>query len=294
MGVHQAEFVMPVNTIVIVTGLSGAGRNIVMKTLEDLGFDSVDNLPLSLLKAVTIEQSKINHPLALGIDIRARGFSDAIFIRHLKTLKERSDINVHILYCDCDDETLERRYIETRRRHPLSHDRPVMDGIKAERRIISPVREVATYVLDTTHTSIPETKRLIKKYFSVASAKRLFISVVSFSYRYGLPREADFVFDARFLNNPYYQKELTACSGKDQPVQDFILKDECFLPFLKSCQRMLTTIIGRFEQEDRSYLTIAVGCTGGRHRSVFLAESLNKWLNEQSYSASIYHRDLDR
>ncbi len=284
--------------VLLVTGMSGAGKTSALKSLEDLGFEAIDNVPLSLIgNLVAPAQPEfggaISRPIAIGIDIRTRDFSARAFLDHLDRLGEAGGKPVPVLFMDCDDEELRRRYTETRHRHPLARDRPVGDGIALERRLVSPLRDRADVVLDTTGLAPGELKIILQGHFDPAGEKALSILVMSFSYRRGLPRQADLVFDVRFLANPHYDPALKELTGKDAPVAGFISEDADFSRFFDGLCGLLQPLLPRYAREGKSYLTIALGCTGGRHRSVFTAEKLAAWLKEEGESVRLNHRDLD-
>ena len=276
--------------VAIVTGLSGAGHSSALKILEDLGYESVDNLPLSLLDALLDEGG----PVAVGVDIRTRNFAAQPLLDRLDRLQADPEQTVTLLFLDCADEVLERRFTETRRRHPLAQDRRVADGIAAERRLIEPLRARADLVVDTSSLSATDLGRLLGGHFTLAHTPAMNVFVTSFSYRHGLPREADLVFDVRFLANPHYQAELRPLDGRDPRVDAFVSVDPAFEPFFGRLTDMLEPLLPRYEQEGKSYLTIAVGCTGGRHRSVAVAERLAAWLARSGREVHKSHRDVAR
>jgi UPF0042 nucleotide-binding protein len=283
--------------VVLITGLSGAGHSTALKAFEDLGYEAVDNLPLSLLRSLvaaeSVEAATLERPVAIGVDIRTRGFAVDTLLGEVDRLKARPELEAILLYLDCNDEVLRLRYTETRRRHPLVADRPVPDVIRAEREMLEPLRERADVTIDTSGHTVGELKRRIAAQFAVDRPSAMAIFVTSFAYRRGLPREADLVFDVRFLDNPHYQPALRPLSGRDDLVGHFIASDPDFPAFLKALTDLLGPLLSRYEAEGKSYLTIAVGCTGGRHRSVFVAERLAAWLTEQGRRVSLSHRDLE-
>ena len=280
--------------VVIVTGMSGAGRSTALKALEDLGYEAVDNLPLSLLSSLMTSGGATGRPLAIGVDARTRDFGAAPFIEELDGLIALDAFDVRLLFLDCDSEVLQRRFSETRRRHPVTPDRRVTDGIKGERRMLAPLRDRADEVIDTTDMAIGDLKRLLDSNYALDEAPGLAIFVTSFAYRRGLPNEADLVFDVRFLNNPHYVDDLRDLSGRDAPVGAFIERDPDFASYFENLTRLLEPLLPRFSAEGKSYLTIAVGCTGGKHRSVYIAEKLEDWLREKGERVSVAHRDLNR
>ncbi len=279
--------------LLLVSGLSGAGKSTALKALEDLNYEAVDNLPMSLMASLLRPGRAAAGPLAVGIDIRTRDFAVGTFLNQLDQLLARGDLDVGLIFLDCDDDMLQRRFTETRRRHPLAADRPVADGIRHERRLMYDVRQRADLVIDTSLLTLADLRRLLAGHFSTADEAGLMIAVTSFSYRRGLPREADLVFDVRFLANPHYNDQLRPLTGQDPAVGAFIDQDPHFEPFFDRLSAMLLPLLPRFENEGKSYLTIAVGCTGGRHRSVYVAERLAALLAEQGHPAQVRHRDID-
>ena len=280
--------------VVLVTGLSGAGRSTALKMLEDMGYEAVDNLPLSLLPRLVGGSARREWPIAVGIDIRTRDFAVAGLLAEIDRLIAAEGIAAQLLFLDCDDEALARRYTETRRRHPLAGDRPVMDGIRLERDRVSPLRARADVVVDTSVLKPQELKRLLTGHFGLRDRASLAIFVTSFSFRQGLPREADLVFDVRFLDNPYYDPALRSLTGLDAPVQAHIAADPVFADFFDNLTRLISPLLPRYDREGKAYLTIAIGCTGGRHRSVYVAERIGAWLADHDQSVTVAHRDVTR
>jgi UPF0042 nucleotide-binding protein len=288
----ENDYPSGLNSLVLVTGLSGAGKTSALKILEDIGFEAVDNLPLSLLSSL-IRSEGVSQKLAVGIDIRTRGFGVTSLLEEVDALKNSGHVHCRILFLDCDDDILCRRYTETRRRHPLSQDRPLLDGIRHERDLLSPLRARADIVLDTTTMPPPDLKRILRGHFNLEKKTSPMIFVVSFSFRKGLPREADLVFDTRFLNNPFYDPALRHLTGRDDIIKKHIEADAGFSPFFSSLTQLLEPLLPRFAAEWKSYLTIAIGCTGGRHRSVTTAEKLAKWLIDKGEIVDLRHRELE-
>jgi len=279
--------------VVIVTGLSGAGKTLALKALEDLGWEAVDNLPLSLVASLIRPGDGVPRPLAMGVDIRTRDFGVEPVIATIDRLMAESDLDVRLLFLDCSDDVLCRRFTETRRRHPLATDRPLVDGIRHERGLVSPLLARADLVIDTTDQPPGELKQILAGHFALDGDRGLVVFVTSFAYRNGLPREADLVLDARFLANPHYVEGLRALTGKDAAVADYIAADPAFPNFMDSVTGLLEPLLPRFAAEGKSYLTIAVGCTGGRHRSVAIAERIASWLKGQGGRVELRHRELD-
>jgi len=278
--------------VLLVTGLSGAGHTTSLRALEDFGFEAIDNLPLSLLRRLLSSPDSFARPLAIGVDIRTRDFEADSLLDEIESLGESEGLALQLLFLDCDDGTLLRRYTETRRRHPMGGDRPVLDEIAHERLLLAPLRERADMVLDTTRFSPWELRQQLKEIFGGGDGPKLRLFVTSFAYANGLPREADLVFDVRFLANPHYEPALRPLSGRDREVGEHIAKDPGFDSFFNGLTAMLGMLLPRYEKEGKAYLTIAIGCTGGRHRSVFVAEKLGEWLSQEGRQASIRHREL--
>lgn len=283
--------------VILVTGLSGAGRTTCLKTLEDSGFEAVDNLPLSLVPALIAPFSgdnaaKATNMVAIGVDTRTRDFDAPSLLANLDRLRGNG-VSTSVVFLDCDDDVLIRRFTETRRTHPLAKDRPIADGIRMERELLAPVRDRADMVIDSSHLSLPDFRQILTSGLGVAGSRTLAITITSFGFRNGLPREADMVFDVRFLANPYYDVALRPLDGRDKSIGDFIRKDEGFSDFLDRLTAFLGPLLPRYMQEGKSYLTVGVGCTGGRHRSVFVAIELAEWLRASGHGVTLRHRDLE-
>jgi RNase adaptor protein for sRNA GlmZ degradation len=277
--------------VVLVTGLSGAGRATALKGLEDLGYEAIDNLPLNLLEAIVVVGT-LSRPIAVGVDTRTRDFAAEPVLDQLEVLAADEQLDLTLLFLDCDDDALKRRFTETRRRHPLAKGRPVADGIAVERRLVKPLRDRADLVIDTSKLSPWELRHVLSGHLKPFGSQGMSIFVTSFSYREGLPREADLVFDMRFLANPHYEPNLRPLTGRDQAVVDYIAADPHFAPFFTHLTAMLESLLPRYAAEGRSYLTIAIGCTGGRHRSVMTAEKLAAWLASKEHRINLNHRDV--
>jgi UPF0042 nucleotide-binding protein len=230
--------------------------------------------------------------LAIGVDIRTRDFDAEPFLNEFDHLAARRGLEVHLLFLDSSDEVLLRRYTETRRPHPLAIDRPVMDGISHERRMLAHLRARADRVIDTSDLTAADLRRVLEGAYRLDEKGRLAICVTSFSYREGVPREADLVFDVRFLRNPHYVPVLKPLTGTNDAVGAYIAADPGFDEFYKALTGLLAVLLPRYEQEGKSYLTIAIGCTGGRHRSVYIAERLANWLRDLGGDVAAVHRDM--
>jgi len=285
--------------VTLVSGLSGAGKSSALNAFEDLGYEAVDNLPLSLLPDLIglrddNPEHDPSHAIAIGIDTRTRAFRADRFEQELTRLRNRKDIDCTVVFLDSSNEVIARRFTETRRRHPMAVDRPVMDGIQRERAIMEPIRVHADYVFDTSDLNIHDLRRMISQTFAPAHIEQLVVTVQSFAFPRGLPRDADMVFDVRFLRNPHYVNGLRPLDGRDSPVADYIVQDPAFSSFFERLKDMLISLLPLYKGEGKAYLTIAFGCTGGRHRSVYLAESVSALLKEQGYGVSLLHRELER
>lgn len=286
--------------ILLVSGVSGAGKSSALKLLEDLGYEAVDNMPLSLIGRLVrgAEGAELPNPvirpLAIGIDIRTRDFDASSFLELLDHLESTPGVIVSLLFVDCDDDVLGRRFEETRRRHPLAADRPVIDGVRHERRIMEPIRALADTVIDTTDFALGDLKVRLEHAFGLDNDPGLAIFVMSFSFKRGVPRDADLVFDVRFFRNPHYSEDLRPKTGLAPEVQAYVAADPAFENFFGHLTGMTEPLLPRYRAEGKSYLTIAFGCTGGRHRSVFMAEHFGAWLTEKGWPAHIRHRDLNK
>lgn len=282
---------------VVVTGLSGAGRGTALNALEDMGYVAVDNVPLPLLgdlmRSTAGSPGEMAAPLAFGVDTRTFGFDPHDLVRRMRDLRQRPDITARLLFLDCDGEALQRRYTESRRPHPLAPDRPAKDGIGEERKQIGWMRDSADIVIDTSALSPHAFKQLLAGHFALGRSLATRLSVMSFSYRRGLPREADLVFDVRFLKNPHYEPLLKPLTGRNATVAAYVASDVGYRPFLDSLKGLIGPLLPRFDAEGKSYLTIAIGCTGGRHRSVAVAEEVAEWLRGTGRSVTLSHRDAE-
>ncbi len=279
----------------LVTGLSGAGKSTSLKVLEDLGYEVVDNLPIKLVANLLPSNPETAQALAVGVDARTRDFQIDAVLAEIDRLTARTDLSVSVVYLECEDEVLRQRFTETRRRHPLADDRPVSDGILRERRLMDRLRSRADLVVDTTDLSSADLRRILSGTFALGAYVGPRVFVTSFGFRYGLPREADLVFDVRFLRNPHYVEALRPMDGRDKAVAAYVKEDDHFALFFEQVCAMITPLLPRYAAEGKTYLTIAIGCTGGRHRSVMMAERLADHLSTQPDTAvTLRHRDVDR
>ena len=272
-------------SLVLVTGLSGAG-------LEDEGYEAIDNLPMAMLPSRLAHSAEVPVPLAVAVDVRSRQFDAPALVAMIGQLRERRDLKVSVVFLEGDAEALLRRFTETRRRHPLAANRSVEEGIALEHDLMSPIRDVADLVVDTTTMSGGDLRRHVVAHLEPGKRRALAVFVTSFSYRQGVPRNADLVFDVRFLDNPHYVDALRPQTGRDPAVAAHIEKDPAFEPFMERLTALLDLLLPAYEREGKHYLTIAIGCTGGRHRSVFVAERLAALLSEARRRVSLQHRDL--
>lgn len=283
--------------LVVITGLSGSGKSTALKLFEDSGFYCVDNLPAILLnrfielcKHSTEEFSKV----ALCLDIRERKFFN-IIPEALKKIKQ-TEQNVTIIFLDCDDETIIRRYSETRRRHPIQFASSIIDGIKKERKILSPLRAMADIIIDTTNLNTIQLRKEISNFIEKASGiSNLNLNLISFGYRYGIPTESDIVMDVRFLPNPFFTDNLRTLTGLDKKVRRYIMKFKETKLFLSKWKNFIDTFLPYYLNEGKKYITISIGCTGGVHRSVAIVEILKSYFkNKKGIKLYVKHRDIER
>ncbi|MEW5737218.1 MAG: RNase adapter RapZ [Thermodesulfobacteriota bacterium] len=282
-------------TIIILTGLSGSGKSTALAALEDAGFFCVDNLPVQLLpKFLELQGQSVSDVtrFAFVMDLRERGFL-AQYGEVFEGLSQRG-FTLEILFFEASENTLLRRYSETRRQHPLSVGKALLDNIREEKKRLSGLRDIASRVIDTTGLTLHELKALIRDHVEKTSpAARMRVMVMSFGFKHGIPHDADLVMDVRFLPNPYFVSELSARTGTEQPVRDYVLQTDDAKLFLGRFLGLLDYLIPRYEAEGKAYLTIAVGCTGGRHRSVVIAGEVYEHLRSLGVEPSLRHRDLD-
>ena len=279
--------------LVILTGLSGSGKGSVLNTFEDLGFYCVDNLPVALIPTFSelyVEGVEIERA-ALLVDAREGEQIDKLPAIYRKLAANQP---ATLVFVEASDEVLKRRFSETRRPHPLSHGGSIAEGIAAERHRMAPIRRLADVIIDTSKFTVHELRQFIIDKFQRPGSRPLLVSVVSFGFRYGIPSDADLVFDVRFLPNPHFVPKLRAFSGKDPKVARYIRSFPQTGEFLRRIESLLTYLIPLYIHEGKSYLTVALGCTGGRHRSVALAEVIRRYLQKKRYSAKVVHRDIDK
>lgn len=280
-------------SVVLVTGPSGAGRSTAINALEDLGYEVIDNLPLSLLPRL-LDGPPPNRPLALGLDVRNRDFSTNALIETIDRLAARSDQPAQVLYLDAAEEELVRRYSETRRRHPLSSSGTPLEGIQRECELLVPVRGRADVLIDTTGLSPHDLRAEIDRWFATGEGRQLGVTLHSFSYKRGLPRGMDIVVDCRFLRNPHWDEALRKLDGRDPAVAAYVTEDPRFAPFFDRIKALIDLLLPAHKDEGKSHLSIGFGCTGGQHRSVAVAERLASALAEDGWHVSKRHREMER
>ena len=281
------------NELILVIGQSGAGRTTVIHILDDQGFDTLDNVPVHLIPRV-VPRELVDKPLALGLDIRSKSFSLQNLMKEIINWKGLSKSSVVILFLECSLDVLIKRFSLTRRPHPVPGENNLELSIKRELKLIAPLREKADFVLDTSNTSPNELRLKLGSIFPLAKNRSINLLLQSFSFRNGSPSGVDMIFDCRFLKNPNWEDGLKNLNGTDVEVKDYLGKDESWASFSKCLMQMLLTIIPAFEKEGKSYLSIGFGCTGGQHRSVFVAEQLYKHLLDKSYDVKIIHTILQK
>jgi UPF0042 nucleotide-binding protein len=282
--------------VVIITGLSGSGKSTALRALEDIGFFCVDNLPVILLPkflSITISSSPNIKQVALVMDLRERSFLDK-YNQIFDVLKKKG-YKIEILFLESSDESLLHRFSETRRVHPLSERGIIMDGIQLEREKLSSLHKMADSIIDTTSLNVHQLKDRVQKYFLPSSRKKkMVINITSFGYRYGLPVEADLVFDVRFLPNPYFVKNLKNYDGYNAGVKKYILQNKESKEFLDKTKKLMNFLIPLYEKEGKVRLNIAMGCTGGKHRSVVMANKISDYFFSKKYMVNLNHRDINK
>ena len=280
--------------VLLVTGLLGAGKTTALRVLEDLGWEAIDNFPIRMLERLIDSPagSDLRAPLAIGFDSRTRGFDPHGVIKLVQTLSGRTDLQLTTLFLDCAGTELERRYNETRRPHPLAGDMPAAAGIAAERELLEPLRRWADVVISTTDFSANDLQQAIRAQFAPEAGAEMKVTVTSFGFARGMPPLADLVFDMRFLDNPHWEPDLKPLTGQDQAVGDYIRKDPAFADAYARIRDLVLALLPRYQAQGKAYVTVAFGCTGGRHRSVFVAEQIAAALREAGFSPTLLHRNL--
>lgn len=279
--------------LVLVTGPSGAGRSTAIRALEDIGFEVIDNLPLSFVSRL-VEAETSARPIALGIDVRNRDFNAQTLIELIDSLTRNPRVALDVLYLDCQPGVLIRRFSETRRRHPLTPDQSPEEGVEREIDLLGPIRVRADRLIDTTDLTVHGLKEQVTRWYSLGSSPGLAVSVESFSYKRGLPRGLDLVFDCRFLRNPHWEPKLKPLDGRDAAVASYVQQDPRFAEFHQRVCDMMEFLLPAYRDEGKSHLSIGFGCTGGQHRSVAMAEFVTNALAETGWAVSKRHRELER
>ncbi len=279
--------------LILITGPSGAGRSTAIKALEDIGYEVIDNLPISFLERLLAEGGD-GKPLAIGLDVRNRDFSVSGLIEVIDGLTDTRGLDADVLYLDCSLDHLQRRFSQTRRRHPLAPAETVQEGIKREIDLLAPIRARADILIDTTEMTPHHLREEVERWFAEGESAEMAISIQSFSYKRGVPRGVDMVFDVRFLTNPYWSEPLRSLDGRDEKVRSYVQGDQRFASFFDKVMGLALLLLPAYREEGKKHLSIAFGCTGGQHRSVTMAELLSKALAEHSWRVSIRHRELER
>ena len=283
--------------ILLITGVSGAGKTTVLKTLEDLGWETVDNFPIKLAPQLlkipaSGSEDGPNTPLALGFDSRTRGFDAGALIQQIKALQTQPNLEILTLFLDCAGVEIERRYAETRRRHPMAQDRPAMDGVAIDRNLMEPFRRWAETVVDTSKLSAYDLQQVIRERFTSEKTPHSTITVTSFGFSRGVPHNADLVFDLRFLRNPHWDSALRPMTGMDASVAEYVAADPKYDEAMQKIWDLLRFLLPLYDAQGKAYINIAFGCTGGRHRSVHVAETFGNWLREDGFALTVSHRNL--
>lgn len=283
--------------ILLVTGVLGAGKTTALRTFEDMGWEAIDNFPIRLLDRLLETEPgsarlEAGAPLAIGFDTRTRGFDPMKIIERVDALADRPDLSISTLFLDCGGAELERRFNETRRRHPMSADKPATAGIAAERELLDPLRRWADVVLSTTDFTTNDLQHAIRGQFGSEAPGRSTLTISSFGFSRGTPPLADLVFDMRFLANPHWVDDLRPMTGKDAAVGDYISQDPAFAEAFARIRDLLLLLLPRFEAQGKAYVHVAFGCTGGKHRSVYMAECIASALREAGFSPTLLHRNL--
>lgn len=279
--------------LLLVTGLAGAGKSTTLDVLEDLGWETIDNFPVRMLKRLVSMPDETRGPLAIGFDSRTRGFVPADIIGLVKELSQQPGIALTFLFLDCAGGELERRFNETRRRHPMADGRPVMEGIAAERELLEPLRRWAEVMIDTTAMTSNDLQGRIRELFGPTSGTSpMTLTLSSFGFARGMPPLADLVFDMRFLDNPHWVPGLREQTGQDAAVGDHIRRDPAFADAFARIRDLLMILLPRYAAQGKAYVHVAFGCTGGRHRSVFTAEQMAESLRAAGFSLTVRHRNL--
>lgn len=281
--------------VVIITGMSGAGKTVAIHSFEDLGYFVIDNMLPSLAEKFVdvIKNSSEFDKIAMVMDLRSRGFHSKV-LPSLEKLRQRDDLQVRLLFLDADNVTLVSRYKETRRAHPLAPQGRLLDGVELERKLLTELKSRADEIIDTTNLTPRNLKLRINKLFGHGEGSNFYVEVMSFGFKYGLPLDADIVMDVRFLPNPFYVSELKHQTGNDRAVQEYVMKSDEAMEFYQHLSSLIKGALPGYIHEGKSSLTVAIGCTGGQHRSVTIANRLATDLKDSGYQVNLYHRDVDK
>jgi len=279
--------------IVILTGPAGSGRTTAIKAIEDFGIEAIDNLPLNLIGRI-LTGPPISTTLVIGVDSRTRGFSSAALLEVIDNIKEKTGYEPTLVFLDCRRETLLRRFSETRRRHPASPDGSPEKGIEEEASSLSALRDRADILIDTTDFTPHQLRAELAVWFQTSEASKMAVSVQSFSYKRGTPRGVDMVIDCRFLRNPHWEPGLRGLTGMTEDVAGYVRQDPLFEPFFTKLTDMLDLLLPAYQTEGKAYFSVAMGCTGGQHRSVFVAEKLSEYLVSKGWMINKRHREMER
>ena len=285
------------DSVLLVTGMLGAGKTTAMAALEDLGWEPIDNFPVNLLpRLLSVERGPgqaDGSPLAIGVDLRTRGFDPDRLVSEVEAIAAAENVSFTTLYLDCDSGELQRRFNETRRRHPLASEGPALTGIMAEREAMEPLRQWADIVVNSSGYTTNDLQRTIRELFAPSAPRSMTVNVSSFGFARGMPPLADLVFDMRFLDNPHWIEELRPLTGRDEPVAAHIESDPAFADAFDRISGLILSLLPGYEAQGKAYVNIAFGCTGGKHRSVYSAEKLSRTLTDAGYSPHLLHRNLD-
>jgi len=290
----MAEATADKRQLVIVTGLSGAGKSSALHSFEDIGYQAIDNLPLTMLGRLVDEARSAGDmtPLTVGIDSRTLHFSPEQFAQTITDLRDIADVSLHVLFMDASDDELMKRFSETRRLHPLGKGLVLREAILREREMMAHIRPHVDGLIDTTGRTGAETRRTVLSRFAAEALPKLIVTFMSFGFAHGVPRDADMVLDVRFLRNPHYVPELKPRTGREEDVANFVKADEGFEPFVEKVEDLLEFLLPRYAQEGKSYLTLAFGCTGGKHRSVAVAETIAARVKLDGMAVNLCHREI--
>ncbi len=279
--------------VLLLTGLSGAGKTFSLKRLEDIGYEVIDNPPLFTILDILNPEQFLPKRIVIGIDTRTRDFEGEKISQIIEELKSRPNFDFKVVFLDCDDHVLYHRYAESRRPHPLLENVPIMEAITQERVLLSPLKRESDSIIDTSGLKAPEFTRLLMHHFGEEGNLDFHVHLTSFGFRYGIPRNAEFIFDVRFLSNPYYEEELRPMNGQHDLIQEYIRQDPLYEPFMRHTLEIFKILLPRYRQDLRKSVSIGIGCTGGQHRSVFITQELFMFFKKENIKVEVHHRDLE-